>query len=131
MVDQTALPQIATIGRENQGVAICCDAISLDVDRSPGNPQVFCLGLALIRFRTIDGLRKHRELVQVQQTVMIFVGTSELHFEKSKDLLLGHRFRRCDRSHIFLDRHEKNLRLQVKHGRQRVKMLLKNGVDAF
>jgi hypothetical protein len=44
----------------------------------------------------------------VQLTIMILIGTGELHFKKAKYLILRYRIRRRNGSHIFFDRHGKS-----------------------
>ena len=51
-------------------------------------------------------MRENREFIDVQQAVMILVSAGELHFEKSKYLILRDRIRCRDRFHIVLYRHD-------------------------
>jgi hypothetical protein len=52
-------------------------------------------------------VHKSRQFIEIQFAVMILVGACKLHFQKPEYLILGHRFRGRNGSHIVLDRHEK------------------------
>ena len=52
-------------------------------------------------------MHKSLQFVEIQFAVMILVGASELHFQKSEYLILGHRLGGLNGSYIILDRHEK------------------------
>jgi hypothetical protein len=50
---------------------------------------------------------KNLQFIEIQFAVMILIGTSKLHFQKSEYLILGHRLGGRNGSYIVLDRHEK------------------------
>jgi hypothetical protein len=77
----------------------------------------------LIRFRARDGTRENGQFIDVQFAVMILIRKSELHFEKSKHLILRNCLGCRNRSYIVLDRHNKNLRRLNRTAKQERKSL--------
>jgi hypothetical protein len=84
----------------------------------------------LVRFRARDGTREHSQFIDVQFAIMILIRQRELHFEKSKYLILRNCLGCRNGSYIVLDRHDKNLRRLNRTAKQERKSLRDFGLPA-